>query len=219
MKSVRLLAAFALIACTSDKPAASFDATPGVSGSRGDITWNLIDEIGSAARADLAAKFGATNLVDTLIYLVEGEMQPGSVLFPADSIRRVEITWLDSGARARPATIHLNGPASVWKLPHDITLGTTLAELERLNGKPFTVMGFGWDYGGTVTDWRGGSLSGLKSGSPTVFLRLSPQGDGDSPDHSAVLGENEFASDLAAMKRLNPIVDRIVVSYEGLGAN
>ena len=52
-----------------------------------------------------------------------------------------------------------------------------------------------------------------------MFLRLSPQGDGDSPDHSAVLGENEFASDLPAMKRLKPIVDRIVISYERLDAN
>jgi hypothetical protein len=43
-----------------------------------------------------------------------------------------------------------SGGACEWKAAHGITLGTSLVQLERLNRHPFTLAGFGWDYGGRV---------------------------------------------------------------------
>src|SRR5262245_57087950 len=82
------------------------------------------------------------------IELGEGETAPGTVLFPNDSVRRLEVLWQDTITRARPARLILRGEESRWQLPGGISLGTTLRELERRNGREFTLAGFGWDYGG-----------------------------------------------------------------------
>lgn len=49
--------------------------------------------------------------------------------------------------------------------------GTSLKELQRLNGKPFRLFGFSWDYGGLVESWQKGRLVGLES---KISLILSP---------------------------------------------
>ena len=178
-----------------------------------DMVLNLLDEISAGTtRSELAARFGAGNVIDTTIYLAEGETRPGSIVFPGDSSRRLEIAWGDSATRSRPATIHLNGTASVWKLSHNVTLGQSLSELEVMNGRPFSITGFGWDYGGTITDWKGGRLSDLRTGTPRVFLRLSPR----DPAPPEVSGDRELSSDHPVLKRLDPIVDKVVLSFEQL---
>ena len=40
----------------------------------------------------------------------------------------------------------------------DIAVGKHLADLEVMNGGPFTVKGFGWTYGGNIISWDGGKL-------------------------------------------------------------
>ena len=179
--------------------------------SPGDIQLSLIDEIGAnTTRADLVARFGAENVTDSTIYFVDGMSEPGSILFANDSSRRAEITWLDSTTKARPGLIRIYGTASAWKFPHGVTLGMTMSELERLNGRPFDIMGFGWDYGGGITNWKGGALSVLNTGTPTIMLRLNAE----DPAPNEVLGDKELSSELPILKRLNPVVDRIIVSYE-----
>jgi hypothetical protein len=34
----------------------------------------------------------------------------------------------------------------------------TLAEIEKINGKPFKLYGFEWDFGGRSSNWQGGEL-------------------------------------------------------------
>jgi len=46
----------------------------------------------------------------------------------------------------------------------------TLAEMERINGRPFGLAGFAWDYGGRVTAWRGGALSRPLPGSCRIGI-------------------------------------------------
>ena len=43
-------------------------------------------------------------------------------------------------------------------------LGLTLAELEKLNHKPFKVKGFDKDNVATVSDWDGGALATIAGG-------------------------------------------------------
>src|SRR4051795_11259060 len=84
------------------------------------------------------------------VELGEGETAPGTVLFATASLRRMEVLWHDTVARARPARLVLRGRQSQWHLPADVSLGTRLRELERRNGRAFTLAGFGWDYGGAI---------------------------------------------------------------------
>jgi hypothetical protein len=165
-----------------------------------------------SSEAELRERFGAGAIDATRIELGEGETAPGTLLFPQDSLRRAEIVWQDSIARQRPARIILRGDHSRWQVGPGISLSTTLNELEQLNGKPFTLAGFGWDYAGVVTNWNGGALDSSLTG---VKLYLDPgPAQYESAPYSQVLGDQDYSSDLPAMHQLSPKVRTIFVEFD-----
>ena len=149
----------------------------------------------------------------TRIQIGEGETAPGAVLYPNDSLRRVEIIWQDTVNRRRPARVVLRGSRSQWQLGRGISLGTSLQELERLNGRPFTLAGFGWDYAGVIVDWKGGALDTALTGIK-LYLDPGPAQD-ESAAYSQVLGDRDYSSSLPAMQQLSPKLGQIFVDFEG----
>jgi hypothetical protein len=138
--------------------------------------------------------------VDT-IYIIDGMYDEGVVLYADQPRRRVEIFWDKQNYNPnRPAYIRIEGDStgqSDWKTSNGITIGTPLADLQKLNGKAFDISGFGWDYGGFVTDWKGGQLNSA------VMIRLEPS----APDASAkVSGEGVYSSDNPDMVAAKPVV-------------
>ncbi|MCP9235529.1 hypothetical protein [Lewinella sp. JB7] len=102
--------------------------------------------------------YGSGVLESRKIELGEGETAPGYVLFPGTT----DELLIELGDDKQPATARFSNDRSNWREESTgLTIGTTLAELHRMNGRPFTFTGFGWDYGGTVTDWNGGKLDGI----------------------------------------------------------
>jgi hypothetical protein len=165
------------------------------------------------SEADLRRRYGAGSVESTRIQIGEGETMAGTVIYPGDSLRRAEIIWQDSLNRRPPARVILRGSQSRWQVNHGISLGTSLEELERLNGRPFTLAGFGWDYAGVVTDWNGGALDSALAG---VKLYLDPgPAQYESAPYSQVLGDRDYSSALPAMRQLNPRVTQIFVDFEG----
>jgi hypothetical protein len=165
-----------------------------------------------ASEADLRRRYGSASLDSLRVELGEGETAPGTVLYPADSVRRLEILWRDSLTRRQPARLILRGTRTQWRVGPGITLGTSLKDLERLNGGPFTLAGFGWDYAGVITDWKGGSLDSALTG---VKLYLDPGAEQyQSAAYSRVLGDRDYSSALPAMQQLNPKVGQIFVDFE-----
>jgi hypothetical protein len=163
------------------------------------------------SEAELRRHYGGS-VKSTRIQLGEGETTPGTVLFPGDSLRRAEIVWHDTVKRSRPARLILRGSQSRWQAGPGISLGTSLEELERLNGRPFTLAGFGWDYGGVIVDWSGGALDSALAG---VKLYLDPGPvQYESAPYSQVLGDRDYSSSLPAMRQLNPRVAQIFVDFE-----
>jgi hypothetical protein len=133
------------------------------------------------------------------------------VLYTGDNLRRAEIVWQDSVARRRPSWLILRGSRSLWQVGPGISLGTSLLELERLNGRPFTLSGFGWDYAGVVTDWKGGALDSALAG---VKLYLDPEpAQKESAPYSQVLGDRGYSSALPPMQQLAPRVYQIFVDF------
>lgn len=90
-----------------------------------------------------------------------------------------------------------------------IKVGMTLTELEELNGKPFTFMGFGWDYGGMVTS--------IGEKFQTLEISLFCPTEDDSQDwvdaYMNIVGDREFTSDDDAAKAIPIYVGSI--SYHG----
>jgi hypothetical protein len=101
-------------------------------------------------REELVRLYGASNVVDQDVDVGEGEIEPETVLFPKDPERRIEILWKVQDQKTSPAFATIRGVASRWHGMRGISLGTSLKELEDLNGRPFSLSGFGWDYAGTV---------------------------------------------------------------------
>ena len=165
----------------------------------------------ASSHQQLVEFYGDTVVQAIRIELGEGETAPGTVLFPTDSLQRLEILWQDTVARARPARLVLRGSRSHWRLPRGISLGTSLRQLEEKNGRGFTLAGFGWDYGGAIVDWDGGSLAGEL---PGVMLYVDPGShQRETPAYREVLGDRDYRSSLRAMQTLDPRVYQIYVDF------
>jgi hypothetical protein len=228
-KSIRLGSALILSACTlakdapEDRASAAPDSVslPQASHSRATESaspWHILPGraagplTAASSEADLVEHFGADAVKPTRIELGEGETAPGTVLFPNDSSRRAEILWRDTVSRTNPSRLILRGSQTKWTIGPEISLGTSLKDLERINGRPFTLAGFGWDYAGVITEWGGGRLDSALAG---VKLYLEPgPAQYQSAPYSQVLGDRDYSSALPPMQQLNPRVGQIFVDFE-----
>lgn len=174
--------------------------------------------VAGTSLADLVKIFGPANVQEANIDVGEGEYHQGAVVYPGDPTRKAEIVWKDANGKRLPEEIIIRDYRmykSLWRTPEGITLGTTLKALERLNGRPFLLTGFDWDYGGTVTSWRQGRLE--QALGRKLTLRLDPA----TPDpskivgqaYNSVVGDQDVRSDFWVMQQLNPRVYQIVISF------
>lgn len=141
-----------------------------------------------ATPATLAAVFGRENVIPETVDGPEGTQVNVTAIYPNDPARRIEVVFHNEEERTGLVLVRVQNPESLWTGPGGVRLGDGIAAVEAANGKPFKVMGFGWDYGGFVSDWDGGRL-GDKDGCSTA-ARLLPQaseiadgivGDGVTP--------------------------------------
>ena len=171
----------------------------------------------AASEAKLVELFGAGNAARDTFEVEPGVAMPATILFASDPTRHAVVLWRDE-TRAGPESVLIRGERSVWRTDRGITLGTPLATLRRINGKPLTLIGFGSDVGGTVLDNGGGALTelgtpvkGERSGR-TLVLRVEPDpGQRDSPAYQQALGDVELSSESDAMRALNPRVFSLMV--------
>ena len=153
----------------------------------------------------LAEIVGKENVIFTEVDGAEGEKVPATVLFPKNAQRRIELIWADEKKRKGLANLSL-APGSVWIAPNGVGIGMSLAEVETLNGRPFALSGFDWDYGGYVTDWKGGALGAAIPGGCNVQVRFTvPEGAPEDPA-SKVAGDKEFPSSDKNMRAVKPVV-------------
>ncbi len=160
----------------------------------------------TTSEKSLIANFGAKNVKRQTVHVAEGETADGTVIYPNDTKRKVSFIWKDAKKRDAAEVIRIEDNPSLWRLPNEITTGTTLVELEKMNGKPFKLSGFDWDYGGNVLSWNGGKLDSIlksKSGKVSATISLAPTG-GNTPEE--LIGDREILSNKPSMRKLNPVV-------------
>ncbi len=109
--------------------------------------------------AKLVSTYGAANLTNKQDAEADAEV---TILFPNDPKRRLKIEWENTKARRNPKIITMDAHSS-WSVA-GVAIGTSLIELERLNGGPFKFNYFEGDYGGAITDWLGGHFKAQLSG-------------------------------------------------------
>jgi len=73
----------------------------------------------------------------------------------------ITIEWNDGNLT--PKIIRIKNLNSNWKTKEGVGIGSTIKEVEKANGKPFTIYGYEIDayLAGTVKNWNSGNLQGL----------------------------------------------------------
>lgn len=151
------------------------------------------------------ATYGAENVVEQTLPGVEGESYVATVLFPNDPARRLEIVWRDSGKTA-PASVIATGAGSLWVGPQGLSVGDAIGDIERANGRPFQLWGFGWDYGGWVSDWQGGAFAAADG--CNVRARFQARSN-----PGAASGDAAFMSNDAAVRSADPAVSEFGLMF------
>jgi hypothetical protein len=202
MKSRTLtpLRAVALLALAACDPAA-ITQTPEGPGAL-DLSCAAFADMSEAA---LRAAYGADNIVEQTLPGPEGESYFASVLYPNDPLRRLEIVWADEATKMQAASVSVSGEASAWSGPNGLSIGDDLARVEQLNGRAFKLWGFGWDYGGWVSDWSGGAFA---SDACMTRVRFEP-----TRENLNAQGDREFPSDSEQIRAARPRVVTLALVF------
>lgn len=125
-------------------------------------------------RKDLVRRYGAANVVDQDVDIGEGETQSGTFLFPKDPQRQIEILWKDPDKKTALESAQIWGKKSLWHGILGITLGTSVGELQRLNGRAFrfALTNDGTDIAEETISWQGGRLEKELQGNGRVKLQI-----------------------------------------------
>ena len=150
----------------------------------------------------------------------------GTIVFPERLDARLTIAWRDRG-RTTPTDFFFESQiledgelvAEVargsWRTPRGVRLGTTLVDLQRLNGRPFTVAhvaGTYWE--ARVASWEGGDLSTELDLRPFVVTVASSGLDALTAEQRRQLDASDtLSSALPALRALNPTVTQIRLRF------
>ncbi|TXB68005.1 hypothetical protein [Phaeodactylibacter luteus] len=165
----------------------------------------LVD-LRSASEADVLQAYGSLAQKDS-VYLGEGLFEQGVVLFKENPKNRVYLYWDPLMSPRQPSfvSIYGEGRQTDWSTPEGLTIGMSIEQVEQLNGRAFELYGFGWDYGGYVSNWNGGSLEGKG-----ISLRFEPNEDATTAVE--VLGDVALSSDAPAVRQAQPFVSELTFS-------
>jgi hypothetical protein len=167
--------------------------------------------------AQLTARFGREHVVEGPVYIGEGESATGTILFPDSDDSKVEMVWQNAANRSDPQFVLVRTKTSRWRSPTGLRLGLTLRQVERLNRRPFSLLGFDWDYGGTQTTWKGGAIGrGFTPGCElrARFTVLATHDRRRPSIDREITGDRELSSGHAAIQSLNPVIDQLFLQYE-----
>jgi hypothetical protein len=105
----------------------------------------------------LVEVFGATNVVFDQVAGPEGTYPKASVIFPNEPEKRLSVYWQDDDKRQNPYAIFIGGD-SLWTV-QGLRVGMKVEEVDKLNGRPFSIGGFNDVTHGTVEHWLSGKVN------------------------------------------------------------
>lgn len=162
---------------------------------RKDSTWD-----------SLVGVYTPQNMRRDKIPVAEGDTAPGVRIFPGKAEELQVAFKSDNG----PVDfIRVLGRESPWRTESGIRIGTTLAELEKLNGGPFRIFGFAWDNGGAL-DQR--SLKKLPKGLLITAEPRAPQNVSER-ELRQVQGDKTIPTSHPILKKIDVRVTSIVVAF------
>jgi hypothetical protein len=163
---------------------------------------------------DMIRTFGTASVLDKdEMDGFSGDIEHLTILYPGDLRRSVEIRWRDGDRKTLPASLTIRGRSSRWKTSHNISIGTSLKELQQINGRAFLLGEYNWDHPGRIIgSWQNGTLAhDLDGGHGEVRLRLA------APDPNTAgtddTDQGNLSSNNPILLKLNPRVFEIIWEF------
>ncbi len=145
-------------------------------------------------RLELEARFGKANVREETFGGPEGDgTYPVLVVFPDDLRKRLELVQDAVNPDSPVQEMRVTSPGSLWHDSGGLRVGLSLAELVALNGAPISFYGLGWEYGGVVQDWHGGTLANAVDA--MTFHRVTLAARGGAGDVRLPQGDRSYRSD------------------------
>lgn len=115
----------------------------------------------STTKSALNKLYDKENIRETVIFSYEGIDIKGTEVIFDNTADNITIEWNDGNLT--PKIIRIENLNSNWKTKEGVGIGSTIKEVEKANGKPFTIYGYEIDayLAGTVKNWNSGNLQGL----------------------------------------------------------
>jgi hypothetical protein len=163
-----------------------------------DSSWGLIKK--DMKFEDLKLIYGEANLKDERICGPECiDSLDVTKLYPG-TINEAIIYWKDKAFHKTIGMIVCYQDSALYHTDKGLKLKSGFTELLRLNGKKISFMGFGWDYGGTITSYNGGALENTAL-HYDIDLAKEP-----AEDEMAVFGDTSLDTDMPLIKKLLPAI-------------
>ena len=164
-----------------------------------DSSWGLITK---TTDIDALKKiYGRDNVKDESICGPEcADTLDVTILF-RDTPKQIIVYWEDSAYHKRVMMAEAAIDGSPYHTADGIKVGSTLADLLKVNGKRIVFNGFGWDYGGIVTSFSDGKLG---NSSLNIHLDLL-----EHTDQNQLYGDRELHTDMPLVKQN---LEKIVIS-------
>jgi hypothetical protein len=163
-----------------------------------------------SSEAALIEAYGKDNVTTGEVDGPEGSRMLATTVFPDDPDRRFEVFWWDEESRSVLATFSVPARDTA---PGGLRLGMTPAEVAALNGGPFDMSGFDWDYGGYANLGEDSPLLELPGGCyPSI--RFAPTKEvPEGTNINAIEGDVQVPSTEPLLDTLDARVSELWLNY------
>ncbi|BCW90075.1 hypothetical protein sos41_32430 [Alphaproteobacteria bacterium SO-S41] len=213
LKSVLVSATALALAQVAGAAEAAKAAEPVTMNCGAPIAWDATEDT-------LKKQYGAENIVHKDVGGPEGSELFASVVNEKTPETSFIVVWQDDEKRANPQTIMVNAiwdeesgafkGAPVYASDEGLKVGMSIEEVEKLNGKPFKLSGFGWDYGGSPQSFEGGKLQQAEDTKCWLAMTFTTTAE-KVPD--SVLGETDIMSNAKDVLAAKPVVAQFTLNY------
>ena len=161
------------------------------------------------SEARFIATFGAENVVTAEVPGPEGMTMIATIVYPGDPEREFQAVWWDEEGLKDLSYVSVPPGDTA---PGGVRIGMSIADVEELNGGPFTIYGFDWDYGGAA-NFEGGALAELPQDCRLMVSFQPSLAYPEGVDIDPIIGDKEVPSDLPLMRRVEPKVTALMFGY------
>lgn len=174
--------------------------------------WRIVPgrRVGSISirttEADLVRMFGLESVARGKVSTSASKQEDCTILLPGRD-EELRIVWKDAD-HTRIKAVYVLKPGSQWQLTDGIRVGTSLADLTKLNEAPVSFYGFQWEYSGTISSYRNGRLAKFEKG---FYMALAPSRNTSSSLTNQYRGDKVFSSNAEGVDAMSLFVEKIVV--------